>query len=60
MAKKLGSEEGEPLKIKMDVTDFNLVRIVGDEVGLKWGVQEAMSLGLDSFSTGLIINNPLL
>lgn len=42
------------MKIRLHQDDPNLRRIVEELEGLKWGIKEAMSLGLDEFATHMI------
>lgn len=48
------SEGFTKIKIRLHQDDPNLRRIVEELEGLKWGIQEAMSLGLDDFATHMI------
>ncbi len=42
------------MKIRLNQDDPNLRRLVEELDGLKWGILEAMSLGLDDFATHMI------
>jgi len=48
------TSDGKRIKIRLRPDDPNLMKIVQELEGLKWGMKEAMTLGLDEFATHMI------
>ena len=54
MASELLARDGKKLKIRLHPDDPNMLCLVTELNGLKWGIKNAMMLGLDSFATQMI------
>ncbi len=54
MISEILGRNGKKLKIRLHPDDPNLLNMVNELEGLKWGIKNAMMLGLDDFATQMI------